>query len=93
MIVDKDYPEKSLRWYKRDAVDQVKKDYDYLVQNDAEYFFNEEKTIKDRLSEIRAVGSNDQNHLVCVSKDLVAVHILDFMKWNEVDFDADKYLS
>jgi hypothetical protein len=82
-----------LRWYKQKGVEEVIKDYDYLVKADAEYFFDEGNIIKDKLSEIRPVGSNDQYHLVCVSIDLVAVHIVDFMNWNNIPFDADKYVS
>lgn len=93
MIVDTDNPLQNLRWYKQKGVDEVIKDFEYLTKDEKEYFFNEKKAIKDRLSEIRAVGTNDQYHMVCVSKDLVAVHIVDFMNWNEIAFDANKYLD
>jgi hypothetical protein len=71
----------------------VKNDYGYLTEANVEYFFDAEKKTKDRLWEIRKIGTNNQYHLVCVSKGLVAVHIVDFMVWNDIPFDAEKYLN
>lgn len=93
MIIDKDNPMQHLRWYKEDGVNEVKKDFNYLSETEVEYFFDQEKTIKDKLSEIRPIGSKDQYNLVCISKGLVAVHIVDFMNWNDIPFDSDKYLN
>lgn len=93
MIVDKDNPMESLRWFTKKAADEIINDYSQLSEKNTAYFFNEEKTTIDRLSEIRSIGNNDQFHLVCVSEGLVAVHIVDFMNWNNIPFDAEKYLS
>lgn len=93
MIIDKDNPMQHLRWYNDDGVNEVKKDFSYLSNTDVEYFFDQEKTIKDRLSEIGAIGSNNQYHLVCVSRGLIAIHIADFMNWNDISFDSEKYLN
>lgn len=93
MIIDKDNPLPHLRWYNEDGANRVKEDFNYLSQADVEYFFDEKKTIRDKLSEIRPVGNNDQYHLVCISKGLTAVHIVDFMNWNDIRFDAEKYLN
>lgn len=93
MIIDKDNPMQHLRWYNEDGANKVQKDFRYLSETNLDYFFDEKKTIKDTLSEIRPVGNNDQYHLVCVSKGLIAVHIVDFMNWNDIPFDAEKYLN
>jgi hypothetical protein len=49
--------------------------------------------MQDELLEIKPLGNNDQYHLICVSRGLVEVPVVEFTYWNDITFDTEKYLG